>query len=118
MELAIVMVDPDGTVVHWNDVAESLFGYSSEDAVGRNVEFLVPEEYLDEHRTGLMRAMAGGERHLEGAATHLPVRYADGRVVAHPARFNHISDPLGALVAAVATFGPSALDVEPWTPVT
>jgi PAS domain S-box-containing protein len=117
MEPAIVMIDQQGTVVYWNDIAEQSFGHSRDDAVGRNVEFLVPDEYLDGHRAGLERAMSGGERHLEGAATHLPVRHADGRVITHSARFNHISDPSGVLVAAVATFGPATPSTEPWTPV-
>jgi len=39
--VAIVVVDPDASVRAWNPGAERLFGYSSGEAVGRNVDELV-----------------------------------------------------------------------------
>jgi PAS domain S-box-containing protein len=38
---AMVSVDMDGNVVRWNPAAEDLFGYSQEEAVGKNVDDLV-----------------------------------------------------------------------------
>jgi PAS domain S-box-containing protein len=39
--VAVVIVDPDVTVKLWNPAAERLFGYSKEEAIGRNLDDLV-----------------------------------------------------------------------------
>jgi PAS domain S-box-containing protein len=38
---AIVITDPDATVVAWNEAAERVFGYAADEAVGRNLDDLV-----------------------------------------------------------------------------
>ena len=41
---AIVMLDPDGTVVSWNAGAERLFGYADPEALGQNISMFTPEK--------------------------------------------------------------------------
>jgi PAS domain S-box-containing protein len=41
---AIVMVDPDGTIVSWNPGAERLFGYTDSEALGLNISMFASEE--------------------------------------------------------------------------
>lgn len=118
MNDAMVMVDSRGDIMLWSRTAQAFFGYAAVDVIGQNVELLVPPEYRPQHQVGHGRAMSGGERHLDGASTHLPVRHADGTVVRHPARFNHVFTANGELPAAIAVFGPAAPDAAPWTPVT
>lgn len=115
---AIVMCDADGMITYWDDMAEHHFGYLRAEVINRPVATIVPEEFRDRHLDGVDRAMSGGERHLVGAATHLPVLHADGNIVCHAARFNHILTADDQLIAAVATFGPAAPDQLPWSPVT
>lgn len=117
MTHAIVMCDAEGIVTHWSDEAERFFGHERGEVIGKPVAVIVPDDFRDAHHAGLERAMSGGERHLEGAATHLPVRHADGAIVCHPARFNHIETAEGDLVAAVAVFGAATPDQEPWAPI-
>ncbi len=117
MTYAIVMCDTAGSITNWNDAAEEFFGHRRADVLGQSVELIVPAEFREGHLAGLRRAMNGGERHLEGAATHLPVLHADGTIVCHPARFNHVTTATDELVAAVAVFGPAAPDQEPWATV-
>ena len=97
--------------------ASTMFGYDQSDVVGRPVDLLVPEEFRDRHWEGFRRVMAGGERDLEGASINLPVRLADGTVLAFPARFNHVIDSTGAVVGAVAAFRQRTGREQPWTPV-
>ncbi len=48
---AIVMMGPLGAITFWNPAAERMFGYSVEEAVGRNLHSLVaPESYRAAHR--------------------------------------------------------------------
>lgn len=45
---AVLSKDLDGMVTSWNPAAEALYGYTSEEAVGRHVSFLMPEELKHE----------------------------------------------------------------------
>lgn len=38
---ALVVTDPDTIVVAWNQAAQRLFGYSADEALGRNLDDLV-----------------------------------------------------------------------------
>ena len=46
---AIVIVNPQGTIVLVNAQAERLFGYGREEMLGNKVEMLVPERYRERH---------------------------------------------------------------------
>ena len=61
--LAIMVLEPDGTVREWNTAAEKTFGWTEAEIVGRFIP-MVPTDKLDEHRQLRERAM-GGE-HLPG----------------------------------------------------
>src|SRR5215204_1297163 len=41
---AVIGKTPDGTVTSWNAAAERMYGHASEEAVGRHISFIVPEE--------------------------------------------------------------------------
>ena len=45
---AILSKDLDGTILSWNAGAVNLYGYSEEEAVGRNVRLIVPDDKRDE----------------------------------------------------------------------
>ncbi|MBB4120285.1 PAS domain S-box protein [Martelella radicis] len=44
---AILTMDNDGTIRHWNDAAERLFGYLAAEAVGRPLSLIVAPEHRD-----------------------------------------------------------------------
>jgi PAS domain S-box-containing protein len=57
----IVTTDHDGRVTEFNPAAQAVFGYTREEALGREVaELIVPSRLRAAHRLGLARA-AGGE---------------------------------------------------------
>lgn len=44
---AILMMDPQGIIVLWNPASERIFGYTRDEAVGKDLhELLVPDQYL------------------------------------------------------------------------
>jgi PAS domain S-box-containing protein len=63
---AIIVADSEGRIVLWNPAAERLFGFASAEAIGGNVDRIVPPAKRDEARSILARIRAG-ERvdHLE-----------------------------------------------------
>ncbi|MFZ0314195.1 MAG: PAS domain S-box protein [Candidatus Korobacteraceae bacterium] len=45
---AIIGKTPDGTIVSWNPAAETMYGYSVDEAIGKHVSMLIPPERLRE----------------------------------------------------------------------
>ena len=64
---AMVMLDPDGTIVSWNPGAERLFGYTDAEALGKNISMFVPEERKKEDELAdLLFAIDHGPAEAEG----------------------------------------------------
>ena len=60
---AIVIVDLEDRINSWNPAAERLFGYTAEEAIGRNLDDLVaPRDELREEAMRYSEAAAGGEQ--------------------------------------------------------
>jgi PAS domain S-box-containing protein len=59
---AVVMMDADGRVLHFNPAAERTFGYSAQETIGRDMAALIiPPTHRDAHRRGLERHLDGGD---------------------------------------------------------
>ncbi len=64
--VAVALLEIDGTVTSWNPSAERLFGYTAEDAIGRNIDDLVAgrDDLRQEARSYTERGIAGDAVHL------------------------------------------------------
>jgi PAS domain S-box-containing protein len=40
---AMIYVDDTGTISRWNHAAAALFGYSAAEALGQNLDLIIPE---------------------------------------------------------------------------
>jgi PAS domain S-box-containing protein len=56
---AIVTKSLDGVITGWNQAAERLFGYSSEEAIGQSIDIIVPDELRGEVRDILAKIKNG-----------------------------------------------------------
>ena len=63
---AVIYARADGGIRFWNAGAEALFGHSSEEAIGRGVDLIVPEKYRAMHRAGFARAIGSAWRGSDG----------------------------------------------------
>lgn len=91
---AIVSKNLDGMIRSWNSGAYRLFGFSSEEAIGRPITLIVPSELQDEERQILKRLRDGesidhfetvrcrkdGSR-VDVSLTISPVRDSEGRII-------------------------------------
>jgi PAS domain S-box-containing protein len=91
---AIVSKNLDGVISSWNGSAERLFGYTADEAIGKNILLIVPPDRREEEATILARLRRGeridhfetvriskdGKR-LDISLTISPVKDASGRVV-------------------------------------
>jgi PAS domain S-box-containing protein len=58
---AIISKDLKGRIMSWNKGAERLFGYLAEEAIGKPITMLIPEDHLDEE-THIIGRIRRGER--------------------------------------------------------
>jgi PAS domain S-box-containing protein len=93
---AIISKTLDGIILSWNPAAERLFGYSSQEAVGKPVLMLIPRERHTEEPAILTR-IANGERvdHFETVRVR-----KDGRRIEVSVSISPIKDGQGKIVAA------------------
>jgi two-component system sensor kinase FixL len=63
---AMVVIDTRGIMQSFSRAAERLFGYTADEAIGRNVSILMPSPYRENHDGYLGRYLATGERRIIG----------------------------------------------------
>ena len=66
---AVIYADDTGTIRRWNQGAAALFGYSAAEALGQNLDLIIPEHLRTRHWRGFEAAMASGVMKLEGRPT-------------------------------------------------
>ncbi|WP_348633772.1 PAS domain S-box protein [Rhizobium sp. BK376] len=93
---AILSIDLNMTITNWNAAAERLYGYSRDEAVGKSVLMLVPEERHDEEPEILRKVSAG--KVVEPYETQR--RRKDGRLVDVQLSVSPIYDSNGKTIGA------------------
>ena len=59
---AVVTMDADGVITDWNPMAQTIFGWSKSEAVGRLVaDTIIPQRHREAHRLGLQRFLETGK---------------------------------------------------------
>jgi PAS domain S-box-containing protein len=93
---AIVTKTLDGVITGWNPAAERMFGYTAEEAIGRNINIVIPSERRDEE-TIIMKKLTAGKRvdHFETTRLH-----KDGRPIDVSISISPVRSPAGAIVGA------------------
>lgn len=80
---AIVMMEPAGRISFWNPAAEHIFGYTREEALGRELHpLLAPERYHDAHYKAFPVFQRTGRGNAIGKTLGLQARRKDGVEIA------------------------------------
>ncbi|WP_194793167.1 PAS domain S-box protein [Raineyella fluvialis] len=98
----IIVIDPAGIIQLWNEQATALFGFTAEQAIGQNVEIIIPERLREAHEHGFDAAMATGHLASDGKPRRTRGVTADGGKVYVTMTFAVINGADGAAVGAVA----------------
>jgi PAS domain S-box-containing protein len=94
---AVLSKDLDGIVTSWNPAAARIYGYGSEEAIGRHISFLVPPDRKGEEMAILERIKRG-----ERIETYETERIrADGSRITVSLTISPIGGPLGLIGASV-----------------
>jgi PAS domain S-box-containing protein len=93
---AIVTMDPAGTIVAMNTAAERMFGYTREDALGRELAALIiPEEDRDKHRRAVAHGPDTDSSRIIGRRLELDAMRADGTRFPIELSVSRIESPAG-----------------------
>ncbi|MDP3658170.1 MAG: PAS domain S-box protein [Brevundimonas sp.] len=75
---AMIVIDDVGKMQSVSSAAIRLFGWTPEEAIGRNISILMPEPYRSEHDRYLMRYLDTGERRIIGMGRIVVGQRKDG----------------------------------------
>ena len=75
---AMIVIDGHGIIQLFSTAAERLFGYSEEEAIGKNVSGLMPEPDRSRHDAYIARYRSSGERHIIGIGRIVTGKRRDG----------------------------------------
>ncbi|WP_036245476.1 CHASE domain-containing protein [Massilia sp. BSC265] len=97
---AFVAVDARGCITDWNAQASRLFGWSAGQAIGREIQELLPAESRAAFRAGYASFARSGQCAMTGAPTELQVAERNGRRI--PAEVTVAVMPMGEGFGATA----------------
>jgi PAS domain S-box-containing protein len=76
---AVITIDSAGVVTGWSPQAESTFGWTQQQALGRAlVDTIIPHRYREAHQRGLQRYLATGEATVLRQRIELSALHRDG----------------------------------------
>jgi diguanylate cyclase (GGDEF)-like protein/PAS domain S-box-containing protein len=98
---AIIMIDAAGRVTFWNRAAERIFGYTQEEAIGKNAhEWLIPARFREKSEAGMAKFSATDRGDVLGKTIELAAVRKDGMEI--PVELSVAGMHLGAEWYAVA----------------
>lgn len=100
---AVIYADHDGTIRGWNPRATEVFGFTEDEALGQNLDLIIPERLRDAHWRGYHAAIERGATSggLKARLTRGTHRDPDRRLYVEMS-FAVVTDPSGAVTGAVA----------------
>ena len=99
---ALILADTEGVIRLWNAAAERLFGHTREQAVGRNLNLLIPERFRPAHDAGFERAIQTGQLRTGTRVLRTRADHQDGRKLYVDFTFGLVKAPDGRVVAVQA----------------
>jgi PAS domain S-box-containing protein len=79
---AFIQMDESGNVIEWNPHAETMFGWSRAEAVGRSLaSMIVPPALRARHNEGIARFLQTGEGRILGTRFEIEAQTRDGEII-------------------------------------
>jgi PAS domain S-box-containing protein len=99
---AIVVADPAGDILLWNEGAERLFGHPASDAIGKNLDLIIPEKLRQRHAKGYEQTMATGYTRYGDKLLSVPAIHRDGHRLSIEFSVALLRDDAGRIVGISA----------------
>jgi PAS domain S-box-containing protein len=106
---AVIIASNDGTILEWNEAAARIFGWTRDQAVGENIDMMIPDNQKDDHWAGYDRVLGSGEtKYAGGNLLNVSAQKADGSRVGvamsiTPLKEDGSTTAIGVIVRPVRT---------------
>lgn len=78
---AVLFADANEIIKIWNKKAELVFGYTSEEAIGRPLAIIIPDRFLSRHQDGYKGVMKTGVTAYDDEVLSVPAKRKDGSTI-------------------------------------
>ncbi len=102
MAEAVVYSDRNGIIERWNGGAVATFGYTASEALGQNLDLMIPEHLRAAHWRGFEAAIASGSMRLKGRPTLTRGLHKSGVKLYVEMSFSLVCDDAGKVLGSVA----------------
>ncbi len=99
---AIIFADCDGAIRVWNRGAETVFGYSAAEVLGKSLDVIIPERLRSAHWEGFRRAIAAGQTKYGNRVLTTRSVHKDGSKLYVDLSFGLVRNRAGAVAGALA----------------
>ena len=99
---ALIFADRDGIIRVWNTGAETLFGFSAQQALGASLDLIIDERFRAAHWHGYRLAMQSGQTSHGAQVRTTRAMHQDGRKLYVEISFAVVCDEAGAALGSVA----------------
>jgi PAS domain S-box-containing protein len=99
---AILYADRDGKIRLWNAAAEGMFGYPASEALGRSMDFIIPERLRARHWEGWEKVMKTGVTRYGKETLAVPAARKDGSSLSIEFTIQLLRDEKGDILGAAA----------------
>lgn len=75
---AVIVADPHGNIVFWNEAATRIFGFTAAEALGHDLTLITPQRLQQRHNAGYEKSMATGTTRYGTTLLKVPATHKDG----------------------------------------
>ena len=98
----IIFADSSGVIQVWNSGAQSIFGYSSEEALGETLDLIIPDKHRKQHWEGYRKVMKTGISSYSQKLLAVPSLRKDGERISVEFSIVIVRDPESKHLGAAA----------------
>jgi PAS domain S-box-containing protein len=101
--IAIIVGDREGMIRLWNAGAETMFGWTAAEAIGKSMDMIIPEKHRPRHWEGYDRVMASGVTKYGRNLLAVPALTKDDRRISVEFNVVLLKDAEGRVLGIAAT---------------
>lgn len=100
---ALICTDRHGSILIWNQSAETIFGHTAAEAVGKNLDIIIPERFRHAHWDGFNKAVETGKIRHAGRVLTTRATHKSGNKLYVDFSFGLVKDAAGIVIGVLAT---------------